>query len=150
MKSLIERNGNIAFIAPSMQEIPLESNEKIVSFAKSLLSGRIEIVIFETGVGAWRMLDVLQVDFGSRLPMGSPRRNQSVGRGNTENNTRRIRRIDVHQRSATCTRSSDSREVGDERRVAGAFQSMHRRFDRPDDEPGVEAGRIERRSGSLA
>lgn len=64
MKSLIERNGDTAFIAPSMQEVPLECNDEVVAFAERLLDGKIDIVIFETGVGARYMLDVLQADFG--------------------------------------------------------------------------------------
>ncbi len=59
MKSLIERNGGVATIAPSLREIPIEDNSDALAFGEQLARGEIDIVIFLTGVGAQGLLDVL-------------------------------------------------------------------------------------------
>jgi uroporphyrinogen-III synthase len=63
MKSLIERHGAIATIAPSMREIPYEDNPAVFQFAEELLAGRIDIVVFMTGVGATALMETLQTRF---------------------------------------------------------------------------------------
>jgi uroporphyrinogen-III synthase len=52
MAKLIETYGGAAMVAPSMREIPLESNKEAQEFTRKLLAGGFEIVIFLTGVGA--------------------------------------------------------------------------------------------------
>ncbi|MFO0918697.1 MAG: uroporphyrinogen-III synthase [Planctomycetaceae bacterium] len=59
MRSLIERNGGTAFVAPSMRELPLVENSAVFTFLEELQAGRIEVVIFMTGVGARAVLDVV-------------------------------------------------------------------------------------------
>ena len=59
MKSLIERNGGVATIAPSLREIPIEDNADALAFGEQLGRGEIDIVIFLTGVGSQGLLDVL-------------------------------------------------------------------------------------------
>ena len=61
MKSLIERHGAIATIAPSMREIPLTDNPAVFQFAEQLLAGGIGIVVFMTGVGATSLLESLEM-----------------------------------------------------------------------------------------
>jgi uroporphyrinogen-III synthase len=51
MAKLIETYGGAAMVAPSMREIPLESNKEAQEFTRKLLAGRFEIIIFLTGVG---------------------------------------------------------------------------------------------------
>lgn len=63
MKSLIERQGAVATIAPSMREIPLGDNPAVFQFAEELLSGRIDIVVFMTGVGATALLEALETRY---------------------------------------------------------------------------------------
>ncbi len=63
MRSLIERQGGIATIAPSMREIPLEHNTQALTFAEDLLRGKFEIVVFLTGVGARGLLEVLETRY---------------------------------------------------------------------------------------
>lgn len=60
MRSLIERHGGMAFVAPSMQEIPLANNPDVWRFLDELSAGRIDIVIFLTGVGARALLEVVE------------------------------------------------------------------------------------------
>ena len=52
MRSLLARQGVVATIVPSMRELPLESNPLVFAFAESLLAGRVDVVVFLTGVGA--------------------------------------------------------------------------------------------------
>lgn len=63
MQQLIERQGGKATVAPSMREIPLEDNPKAFQFAAELLAGRIDVVIFMTGVGTRALLEVLETRF---------------------------------------------------------------------------------------
>ena len=63
MRSLIERNGGIATIAPSMREIPLGENPAAIAFAEELFADKIDIVLFMTGVGATALLNVLEIKY---------------------------------------------------------------------------------------
>ena len=60
MRSLIERHGGVATIAPSMREIPLDENPVAFAFGEELLAGRINIVVFLTGVGATALMETLE------------------------------------------------------------------------------------------
>lgn len=60
IRSLIERQGGNATVAPSMREIPLDQNPAAFLFAEELLQGRLDIVVFLTGVGAKGLLEVLE------------------------------------------------------------------------------------------
>lgn len=51
MSRLIERQGGVPHVSPSMREVPLGSNAAAGDFARRIISGEIEIVIFLTGVG---------------------------------------------------------------------------------------------------
>ncbi len=60
IRSLIERQGGIATIAPSMREIALDENSQAFTFADALLQDRFAVVVFLTGVGARGLLEVLE------------------------------------------------------------------------------------------
>lgn len=51
MAKLIANYGGQAIVAPSMREVPLETNTEALAFAKKLLCGEFDMVIFLTGVG---------------------------------------------------------------------------------------------------
>ena len=59
MSHLIEQTGAEALMAPSMQEAPLRENHEALDFAKRLLNGDINLVVFTTGLGVTTLLDVL-------------------------------------------------------------------------------------------
>ncbi|MEI8378742.1 MAG: uroporphyrinogen-III synthase [Planctomycetota bacterium] len=59
MRGLIERHGAIPTVAPSMREIPLEENKQAFAFGEQLLGGKINILVFMTGVGATALMDIL-------------------------------------------------------------------------------------------
>jgi uroporphyrinogen-III synthase len=51
MARLIASYGGEAVVAPSMREVPLESNTAALAFARGLQAGEFDMVIFLTGVG---------------------------------------------------------------------------------------------------
>ena len=51
MARLIANHGGEAVIAPSMREVPLETNTEALAFAKKLFAGEFDMVIFLTGGG---------------------------------------------------------------------------------------------------
>ncbi|MBI3759004.1 MAG: uroporphyrinogen decarboxylase [Deltaproteobacteria bacterium] len=59
-RTLIERLGGQAIIAPSMREVPLEDNHAALAFAEKLLADEFEVVIFMTGVGVRELFNVIE------------------------------------------------------------------------------------------
>jgi uroporphyrinogen-III synthase len=51
MAKLIANYGGQPIVAPSMQEVPLESNAEALDFAAKLVEGGFDMVVFLTGVG---------------------------------------------------------------------------------------------------
>ena len=51
MTKLIETYGGTARVAPSMREVPLETNKEAQAFTRELLAGGFDMVILLTGVG---------------------------------------------------------------------------------------------------
>lgn len=60
MRSLLERHGCVPTIAPSMREVPLDEHAAVFHFVEELLAGRINIVVFMTGVGARALLAAVE------------------------------------------------------------------------------------------
>ncbi len=56
MARLIERQGGIAHVSPSMREVPLAENRAAVDFANRVMTGQIDIIIFMTGVGVRHLI----------------------------------------------------------------------------------------------
>jgi uroporphyrinogen-III synthase len=61
---LIRRQGGDPFLAPSMRELPLESNDEAFRFAENLFAGQYDMLILLTGVGTRALNRVL----ASRYP----------------------------------------------------------------------------------
>lgn len=57
---LIRTYGGEPFVVPAMREAPLESNRAALQFADDLLQGKVDLVIFLTGVGVRAFLDIAQ------------------------------------------------------------------------------------------
>ena len=60
MCDLIERHGGAAFSAPSMREVPKERQDEALEFADRLFDGRIDAVVFLTGVGTRIMFEAIE------------------------------------------------------------------------------------------
>jgi uroporphyrinogen-III synthase len=66
MAALITTHGGEARVAPSMREVPLESNSAAAAFADALVRGTFDVVVLLTGVGTRVLLDVVERTQGSR------------------------------------------------------------------------------------
>jgi uroporphyrinogen-III synthase len=60
MAKLISNCGGLPVVAPSMREVPLESNTLALEFASLLLDGQLDMVIFLTGVGTRALTRVVE------------------------------------------------------------------------------------------
>jgi uroporphyrinogen-III synthase len=68
MASLVATYGGHPLVAPSMREVPLESNADAVAFADGLGRGAFDLVVLLTGVGTRTLLAVVEHVRGSREP----------------------------------------------------------------------------------
>ena len=60
MAKLIANHGGEAIVAPSMREIPLETNTEALAFGRKLFAGEFDMVIFLTGVGTRALARVVE------------------------------------------------------------------------------------------
>jgi uroporphyrinogen-III synthase len=60
MAALITRFGGVPRVAPALREAPLEENAAALAFGTALFAGRLDAVIFMTGVGTRRLIEVLE------------------------------------------------------------------------------------------
>jgi uroporphyrinogen-III synthase len=81
MRSLIERQGAIATVVPSMREAALESNTAVFAFAESLLASRFDVLVFLTGVGARMLVEVAESRFDRDVLLDAMRRTTVAARG---------------------------------------------------------------------
>jgi uroporphyrinogen-III synthase len=68
MGALVTTHGGQPLVAPSMREVPLESNEEALAFADGLGRGAFELVVLLTGVGTRALLAVVEHVRGTREP----------------------------------------------------------------------------------
>ena len=68
MASLVESYGGLPIVAPSMREVPLESNTEAVAFADRLIAGEFDMVILLTGVGTRALIETVERVRGTREP----------------------------------------------------------------------------------
>jgi len=66
MAELIRRQGGDPFVAPSMRELPLESNQEAFAFAERLFLGAFDMMILLTGVGTRALDRVLATRYPDR------------------------------------------------------------------------------------
>ena len=57
---LIENLDGVPIVAPSVREVALESNQEELDFARNLANGRIDMVIFTTGVGVRALASAIE------------------------------------------------------------------------------------------
>lgn len=63
MKNMIRKFNGHPIIAPSLKEIPVSQNQEVLHFVNDLLAGRIDGVIFTTGVGTQYLFDVVSLKY---------------------------------------------------------------------------------------
>lgn len=81
MRSLIERQGGFAVIAPSLREIPLEENSTALELGEQLFAGGIDVLIFLTGVGATALMEILTTRWSQADVVQAMSRSTVVVRG---------------------------------------------------------------------
>jgi uroporphyrinogen-III synthase len=68
MASIVTSYGGVPIPAPSMREVPLQSNTEAAAAARTLIDGGFDIVVLLTGVGTRAWLDVADQVCGARQP----------------------------------------------------------------------------------
>lgn len=81
MAKLIATKGGEATVAPSMREIPLESNSEALAFARMLFAGGFDMIIFLTGVGARALAKVVETVYPLDRYLAELRKISIVARG---------------------------------------------------------------------
>ena len=100
MRSLIERHNAVAAVAPSMREVPIEQNVAALDFARELLAGRIDIVVFMTGIGARALLQAVETQFDQAGFLEALQRTTIVVRGPKPTAVLRERNVRIDHRAA--------------------------------------------------
>jgi uroporphyrinogen-III synthase len=78
---LIVEQGGECFNAPSVRERPLEANPHIIQFAKELIAGHFDTVIFTTGAGTKYLVDALSTSGPTEPFLQGLRQVRIVSRG---------------------------------------------------------------------
>jgi uroporphyrinogen-III synthase len=81
MERLISNQGGVPFVAPSMREVPIESNAEALAFAEKLFSGEFDMVILLTGVGTRYLNRVLATKYPAEQFPDALRKVTVVARG---------------------------------------------------------------------
>jgi uroporphyrinogen-III synthase len=81
VEKLIVEQGGECFNAPSVRERPLEANPQVIQFAKELIAGHYDMVIFTTGVGTRYLVEALAVSGLAESFIEALRRVPIVSRG---------------------------------------------------------------------
>lgn len=78
---LIRANGGEPTVVSAMREVPLESNQEALAFAERLLRGEFDLVIFTTGVGARRLMEIVESRYDRAEIVEALRRVKLAARG---------------------------------------------------------------------
>lgn len=81
MAKLIESYGGKPVVAPSMREVPLESNTEAIAFARALAAGEFNLVIFLTGVGTQALTRIVETVYSREQFVQALNRVTVVARG---------------------------------------------------------------------
>jgi uroporphyrinogen-III synthase len=81
MAKLIATYGGVATIAPSMREVPLETNTEALVFIRTLFAGGFDMVIFLTGVGTRALAKVVETVHPMEAYLAELRKITIVARG---------------------------------------------------------------------
>jgi uroporphyrinogen-III synthase len=81
MAKLIANYGGVPIVAPSMREVPLESNTEALAFARTLVSDGFDVVIFLTGVGTRALARVVETIYPIAQFVSALKKTAIVARG---------------------------------------------------------------------
>jgi uroporphyrinogen-III synthase len=81
MAKLISNYGGEPIVAPSMREVPLESNMEALAFANTLFARGFDLVIFLTGVGTRALTQVVETVYSREQFVEALKKVQVIVRG---------------------------------------------------------------------
>ena len=81
VEKLIRAYNGDPLVVPCMREIPLTSNTACLDFGRRLLAGEFEVIIFMTGTGVAKMMEVLSTAFDRDAVIEQLRTRKIVARG---------------------------------------------------------------------
>jgi uroporphyrinogen-III synthase len=81
VEKLIRTYGGEPFVVPAMREVPLESNVEALRFVEQLMRGEIDVVLFLTGVGVKRLLEIAATKYEPEIFLDQLRGVRIVTRG---------------------------------------------------------------------
>jgi uroporphyrinogen-III synthase len=81
MAKLIANYGGVPIVAPSMREVPLESNTEALAFGRTVVSDGFDVVIFLTGVGTRALARVVETIYPVSQFVAALQKTAVVARG---------------------------------------------------------------------
>lgn len=108
VEKLIRTYNGEPLVVSAMREVPLEGNTACINFGHRLLAGDFDLVIFLTGVGVTKVIDILGNSMDREAVLDALRRREVVARGLKPLSVLREFKIPV---AATTSEPSTWREV---------------------------------------
>ena len=81
VEKLIRTYNGDPLVVSAMRELPLESNTACLEFGKHLLAGEFDVVVFLTGVGVNKVVEVLATKYDRDAVLTAMRKCQVIARG---------------------------------------------------------------------
>lgn len=81
VEKLVRTYDGHPLVVPVMRELPLESNTACIEFGRRLLAGDFDLLIFLTGVGVTKMMQILETEFAPEAILSALCRCKIVARG---------------------------------------------------------------------
>lgn len=81
VEKLIRTYSGEPLVVPAMRELPLDSNTACLDFGQRLLTGDFDLIIFMTGVGVNKVLEILRSSFDPEQILSALRQREIVARG---------------------------------------------------------------------
>jgi uroporphyrinogen-III synthase len=81
IEKLIRTYGGEPVVVPAMREVGLESNRQVLDFARDLIAGQFDLVVFMTGVGVRTMVDIVKTQGDPELFLNALRTVKIAARG---------------------------------------------------------------------
>jgi uroporphyrinogen-III synthase len=78
---LVMNYGGTPVVAPSLREVPLESNDQVLAFAEDVIGQRFGMVVLMTGVGVRLMMKIIEPAYGRDTFVQALARTRIVARG---------------------------------------------------------------------
>ena len=81
VEKLIRTYNGDPVVVSAMREIPLESNTACIRFGERLLAGDFDVIVFLTGIGVTKMMQILETKFDREAVLDELRKREVIARG---------------------------------------------------------------------